>query len=246
MAFYASWIARFGVPAVLTTDRGSQFESSLFQALVRLIGASRVRTTAYHPASNGMVERFHRSLKTAIRCHADAEWVDVLPTVLLGLRASLKEDIRTSAAELIYGTPIRLPGEFFLDEDFPPDPQIFVERLRQHIRRVRPSPTAHHNKPRAFILKDLYTCTHVFIRIDAAKKSLDQPYEGPYEVQERLTDKVFKILIKGEEATVSTDRLKPAYLEILPAADAPEETSSATPPVPTLKTYPPKRVKFAT
>jgi len=52
-------IARFGAPVVLTTDRGSQFESMLFQTLVRLIGAEKIRTTAYHPVSNVMIERFH-------------------------------------------------------------------------------------------------------------------------------------------------------------------------------------------
>lgn len=241
--FYATWIARFGAPAVITTDRGSQFESSLFQALIQLIGATRTRTTAYHPASNGMVERFHRSLKTAIRCHVDAEWTDILPTVLLGLRASLKEDIKTSAAELTYGTPIRLPDEFFVDSDTTTDPQIFVEHLRQHMRRVRPCPTSHHNKPKAFILKDLYSCTHVFIRVDAVRKPFDLPYEGPYEVRERISDKVFKICVQGEEITVSANRLKPAYLEVIPTLNTSEEN---VPTSPSLRTYPPKKVKFAT
>ncbi|XP_029179191.1 uncharacterized protein K02A2.6-like [Nylanderia fulva] len=149
-AFHTTWISRFGAPATVTTDRGSQFESRLFQALIQLIGAHRTRTTAYHPSSNGMVERFHRSLKSAIRCHASIEWVDILPTVLLGLRASVKEDLKTSAAELDYGTPIRLPGEFFIDEDPPEDPQIFIEKLRKFMRKIRPTPPAHHIRPRVF------------------------------------------------------------------------------------------------
>jgi len=248
-AFYSTWIARFGAPAVITTDRGTQFESQMFQALTRVIGAKRTRTTPYHPASNGAIERFHRSLKTAIRCHANDEWVEVLPTVLLGLRASLKQDIKTSAAELTYGTPIRLPGEFFLHEDPTADPYPFLEKLRSHIRKIRPSPTAHHNNPQAFILKDIHTCLHVFVRVGATQRPLDQPYEGPFEVLERVTDRVFRINIKGEPTTISIERLKPAFLEVLPTQ--PDLPGTSTPaPVSTTKTYPPakgrKTVRFTT
>lgn len=110
--FYVSWVARFGAPAVITSDRDSQFESTLFQTMTKVLGATRTKTTPYHPSSNGTIKRFHRSLKTAMLLHADVNWVKILPTVLLGLRASLKEN-KSSAAELVYGTPFRLPAEFF-------------------------------------------------------------------------------------------------------------------------------------
>ncbi|GBL94110.1 hypothetical protein AVEN_162633-1, partial [Araneus ventricosus] len=57
--------------------------------------SQRNRTTSYHPASNGMVERFHRQLKDAVKCHclSTLRWTSVLPSVLLGIHASLKEDL---------------------------------------------------------------------------------------------------------------------------------------------------------
>uniref|UniRef100_A0A1X7UE36 Integrase catalytic domain-containing protein n=1 Tax=Amphimedon queenslandica TaxID=400682 RepID=A0A1X7UE36_AMPQE len=55
-ALVASWISRFGVPSTVTTDRGSQFESSVFAQLTRLLGTVRCCTTAYHPQANGMIE----------------------------------------------------------------------------------------------------------------------------------------------------------------------------------------------
>ncbi len=61
----------FGVPSTITTDRGKQFESALFTNLVTILGTKRVRTTAYHPHANGLVERFHRQLKAALTAHGD-------------------------------------------------------------------------------------------------------------------------------------------------------------------------------
>ncbi|GFY58559.1 pro-Pol polyprotein [Trichonephila inaurata madagascariensis] len=57
------WIPRFGVPGLITTDQGPQFESHLSRELCACLGISKIRTTPYHPSSNGLVERTHRSLK---------------------------------------------------------------------------------------------------------------------------------------------------------------------------------------
>ena len=65
-ALVSGWIARFGVPSTIITDRGKQFESHLWSRPTQLLGIQH--TTAYHPAANGMVERFHRQLKTALKC----------------------------------------------------------------------------------------------------------------------------------------------------------------------------------
>ena len=60
-----------------------------------------------------MVERFHRHLKAAIMAHESPNpWTTTLPAVLLGARSAVKELLGRSAAEMIYGTTVRLPGEF--------------------------------------------------------------------------------------------------------------------------------------
>lgn len=181
-AFYSQWISRFGAPFTVTTDRGSQFESQLFKALTNLLGTKKTRTTAYHPSSNVIIERWHRSLKASVMCHDTTDWTDILPTVLLGLRTSFKEDIKATSAELVYGTTLRLPGEFFVNEDMPPDPQIFVEKFREDMKIVRATLTSHHNKKTSFAHKDLLSSSHVFVRVDSTKKPLQPPYEGSYEV----------------------------------------------------------------
>ena len=79
-------IAQFGVPADIISDRGPQFTSNLWTALSTLLGAQLHRTTAYHPQANGIVERFHRQLKAALRARLTGpDWMDELPLVLLGI-----------------------------------------------------------------------------------------------------------------------------------------------------------------
>ena len=75
-AFFGGWVARFETPATITTDRGAQFESRLWDTLCNQFGITRNQTTSYHPQSNGMVERFHRQLKAAIMAHETYEPVD--------------------------------------------------------------------------------------------------------------------------------------------------------------------------
>jgi hypothetical protein len=70
-ALLTGWISRFGCPQTINTDQGRQLESHLFQSLARMCGIQLARMTAHHPAANGLVERFHRTLKAAIMCHAD-------------------------------------------------------------------------------------------------------------------------------------------------------------------------------
>ncbi|CAB0028612.1 unnamed protein product [Trichogramma brassicae] len=59
-----------------------------------------------------MVERMHRTLKAALKCSPETPWTLALPGVLLGLRTTFKEDLQASPAEMVFGTSLRIPGEF--------------------------------------------------------------------------------------------------------------------------------------
>ncbi|XP_018396284.1 PREDICTED: uncharacterized protein LOC108774631 [Cyphomyrmex costatus] len=146
--------------------------------------------------------------------------------VLLGLRASYKSDIKSSAAEMVYGTILKLPGEYFTAEDPIGCPQIFIEKLRERIRMVRGPPTAHHTRKKTFLDKEMEDCTHVFVRVDRPRGPLELPYEGPFPIITRLSDFIYRINYKGHPEAINTDRLKPALIEQ-------EDTSTPDDPPPT-------------
>ena len=215
-ALVAGWIARFGVPAIITTDRGVQFTSAIWSVLCKRLGIQHVTTTSYHPQSNGLVERFHRQLKDSLRARlAVRDWPSHLPWVLLGLRSAPKEDHNVSSAELLYGTPLALPGEL-LDSREPPA-ATFLEHLRTTPTSL---PTRHLSSPEPATVppKGLSSADFVFVRRGAPGPPLSLLYDGPYRVLDR-GPKVFKLELGGRQEVVTVDRLKPCLVnDVIPAS----------------------------
>ena len=211
-ALLRTWIARFGVPDTITSDQGRQFTSSLWRELNMVLGVKPQTTTAYHPQANGMVERFHRSLKTALKARLDGpRWMDELPIVMLGIRTTWKEDLDAAPVLLTYGTNLRVPGDFLpppcADKVFPSS--AFVQELQEKLRKLSPFPPSHHGSPAPYIPKNLQSADQVYLRHDARKGPLVRPYDGPFPVLTRA-DKHFDISKDGKAVRVSLDRLKPA------------------------------------
>ena len=173
-------------------------------------------------------------------CHNDRVWSRQLSTVLLGLRTHVRLDTCASPSEYLYGTTLRVPGEFFLDDDFSPNPQIFIEEFREHMRYVRPVPVAHRHKRRAFFFKKLHSCTYIFLKVPEPKR----PYTGPHKVLERTSVRVYLIEVKGSQRSVSVDRLKPAHFipdDLASSHLNANPEHNVEPQQPALKTYVPKK-----
>lgn len=161
-ALLNNWICIFGAPHTITTDQGRQFESKLFKELSKLCGTTHLRTTAYHPQANGMIERFHRALKTALKSYNSTNWTENLPLILLGLRATFKIDINSTPAEMLFGTTLKLPGDFFETSNNEFKTTNFAQNLRDTMEKIKPVPAANHSINKIFIQPELKHCTHIF------------------------------------------------------------------------------------
>ena len=221
-AFMASWVARFGVPATLTSDRGTQFSSASWQQLCARLGIQHIMTTSYHPQAYGMVERVHRQLKDALPAReAGAEWPEHLLWVLLGLRAAPKETTGISSAQLVLGQPLVLPGEL---KDVAEAP---AGDFSTQLASVDPPPTC---QPRSYaavaasnitISKQLQEANFVYVLRGGTIPPLALVYSGPYRVL-HAGPKVFTLEVGVTRETVSVDRLKPhtGPLPVIPALPA--------------------------
>ena len=167
---------------------------------------------------------FPRQLKAAITAHQlPNPWTTTSFAVLLGVRSAVKELLGRSAAEMIYGTTLRLQGEFIqkYTVDARTDLDNYSDKLRVAMWRLRLCPQRDTPQKNIFQYKELETCLHVFLRRIAIAPPLTAPYDGPYKVIVR-SGRVMKILMNGKVETVSLDRVKSAHFECEP------ETGTAT------------------
>ena len=230
--FLQHWVSRFGVPLTLVTDQGRQFESFFFAQVSELIGFHRLRTSAYHPQSNGMVERFHRTLKAALKARKE-EWLIALPTILLGLRC-LPNENGLSPFTAVTGSTLLAPNALFADHPKSSRDQLqAVTALAKNMTAIDFCTLSRglHNargRPPSKPLK-LDITSHVWVRIDRVRHPLEAPYQGPYPVIS-CNDKVVSVkLPNGKMSTISIDRIKIAHLHT-PVSNT-HPTHIATPPM---------------
>ena len=105
-------VSRHGVPSEVLSDRGRAFLSSLMQEVELLLGFRKTNTTAYHPQTDGLVERFNCTLTAMLAKTVEkrgVEWDTKLPYVLFAYRACQQSSTRESPFYLLYGRDPRLP-----------------------------------------------------------------------------------------------------------------------------------------
>ena len=104
--------SRVGVPKEILTDQGTNFTSQLLIELYRMLHVQPIRTTPYHPQTDGLVERFNQTLKSMLRKATDKEgkdWDTLLPYLLFAYREVPHTSTGFSPFELLYGRQVRGP-----------------------------------------------------------------------------------------------------------------------------------------
>ncbi|GFU06695.1 transposon Tf2-6 polyprotein [Trichonephila clavipes] len=210
-ALLNGWISRFDTPVTITTDQGTNFESSLMRELTNMMGSHRIHSASYHPQSNGMIEGFHMHLKSAIIAHENTGWTDILPIVLLGLHSAMKNDLKATSTQLVYGTTLRLPSDLISSESLQTSvTPTCVSKLITMMRKLSSISPDSQSSTKSYVHQSLSTCTHVFLRNDKIRPPLTPPYIEPHLVKS-ICDKNFVICINNKNVTVTIDRCKPAF-----------------------------------
>jgi len=118
-----------------------------------------------------------------------------------------------SPAELVYGSTLRIPGEFVETTSFRNlcPTSTFLRNLQTTMQHALPPSAIHKNKHQPYLPKDLSSTGYVYIRVDKTRSPLERPYEGPFRIISK-SDKYFTLDINGRSDKVSIDRLKTAFV----------------------------------
>ena len=213
-----SLFARVGVPEEILTDQGANFTSGLLQEVYRLMGIKPIRTSPYHPQTDGLVERFNHTLKSMLRKTASEEgkdWDDLLPYLLFAYREVPQASTGFSPFELLYGRPVRGPLDILREsweakerstESVVSYVLVMQERLtklrelvRENLEQAQESQKSWYDKnarSRHFQPGD-----QVLVLLPTSSHKLLAEWQGPYAVTKRVGKVDYEVRM--------TDRRKP-------------------------------------
>uniref|UniRef100_A0A669CU45 Gypsy retrotransposon integrase-like protein 1 n=1 Tax=Oreochromis niloticus TaxID=8128 RepID=A0A669CU45_ORENI len=201
-----NFFSTFGLPKVVQTDQGSNFMCKIFAQVLQSLGIKHQKSSAYHPESQGALERFHQTLKSMMRkfcLESEKEWDEGLPLLLLAVRESVQESLGFSPAELVFGHtvrgPLQLLKENFLSDTDAPKVNVldyvssFRERLHKACAIARNALVAAQGKmKRKFdkkaVQRKFEVGDKVLTLLSVPGSSFQAKFSGPYTVQAKLSD----------------------------------------------------------
>jgi transposase InsO family protein len=226
-------ICRHGIFKVLLSDRGSGFTSEIFQHIMKLLGVKHIKTMAYHPKSNGVVERFNKTLKRSLKLWVNrqhSDWDLLLPFALFAYNTSVHAVLKETPFYLNHARQARTVTDTLTEQDHSHATTVHgyahevVERLQRVHEQVREILAQVNDERQNEIDSDesvkITVGASVFLYdpttpINRSRKFIRR-WTGPYEVIMAHKNGTSTIIVSGKESTVSNDRLR-----IVSAADEP-------------------------
>lgn len=201
----------FGLPKIIQTDRGTNFTSHLFKQLVKELQVEHELSSAYHPESQGALERFHQTLKTMLRAYCvetGKDWVDGLPLLMLAIRSTVQESLGFSPADLVFGhvprTPIKLISEQFLSKSPSHVPILdYVSTFREHLHKVWEVARKHLSATQAkmksrydkkSVARSFQPGDSVLVLLPVPSSPMHARFSGPYVIEKKLSDTNYAVL----------------------------------------------------
>jgi hypothetical protein len=224
------FVCRFGVPAELHSDQGRNFESNVFQEMCKVLGITKTRTTPYNPKSDGMVERYNRTIVNAVSLmilphQNQKDWDQYLPFVGMAYRGSVQASTGESPNMMMLGRETAVPLDLVVGS-VPHEKECkteYSEELRERIREIHER--AQHalklsgrrqkrNYDRSVqgspFTKGQFVWLHNTQRKPRLSKKLMLPWEGPYLIVTVLSDVTCRIqkTTRSKPKVVHVDRMK--------------------------------------
>jgi hypothetical protein len=220
-------VLRSGLPRIIQTDRGTNFTSDLFQEMTKMLGIRHNISTAYHPQSQGVVERSHATLTDCLAMYVGSDqkdWDRMISHCVFAINTSVNETTKYSPFFLIHGREPLLPKEVELGITQHVMLEEILRRMQEaralageriHIQQNKNAERLNtHRRDGEFSIGD-----QVLLRKFVKKKNLSSKlmhyYYGPYVIVQKVSDVNFVIEAKvGKRVhreTVHIDKLKPYY-----------------------------------
>uniref|UniRef100_A0A3P9ICG4 Integrase catalytic domain-containing protein n=1 Tax=Oryzias latipes TaxID=8090 RepID=A0A3P9ICG4_ORYLA len=238
---------RFGVPNELHSDQGRNFESRLFAEVCKCLGVRKTRTTPLHPQSDGLVERFNRTLATQLATLTSThqrDWDQHLPLVLWAYRTAVQESSQCTPALLMFGRELRTPVDLVFGAA--PEPEItggleldYVRQLKDRLGEVHRLAVEAQREAGVKQKRVYDTRAHgpvfgqgdrVWVYCPVRKRGLSPKlmshWQGPGEILEQISEVVYRVRLpgRGRRVVLHKDRLAP-YHPLAPTAQADEDSS---------------------
>ena len=145
---FNEYFCHYGIPGTIVSDQGSHFKNTLMANIQQLIGFNHIFSTAYHPQSNGIVERFNSTFVPQISKLQDDQsnnWDVYLPAVVFAYNSGVHRTTQFSPYELLYGRPPRLPIH-------PPPSKFSFSTPNDYFRQLQKTLKIYHRVARENIL----------------------------------------------------------------------------------------------